>query len=47
MKKSQNIPVWLSKMVLAWHFATGKFAEEAGRVEECSNNYDLTGAPCF
>jgi hypothetical protein len=48
MKKSQNIPVWLIKMVLARHFATVRFAEEAGREKECCcNNYDLTAAPYF
>jgi hypothetical protein len=46
MKKSQNMRVWLSKMVLASIFAQLKGGARHNTGEEC-NKYDLTPDPCF
>jgi hypothetical protein len=53
MKKSQNMPDWLSDMVLAQHFCIVflrlvKKARQSPLLakEEC-NKYDLTTAPLF
>jgi hypothetical protein len=51
MKKNQNMPVWLSKMLSPSIFA--QFAEASKRhskavyLREKSNKYDLTAPPSF
>jgi hypothetical protein len=52
MKKTQNMLVCLSTMVLAQHFCT--FAEAGKRhsktvhmAEKSANKYELNAAPCF
>jgi hypothetical protein len=52
MKKSQNMLVWLNKMVLTWHFGHSLLGLVKGtsNLNTCHRKYnknDLTTTPCF
>jgi hypothetical protein len=47
---SQNMPVWLSKIVFTLHFCTVsllRLVKGTKKLPENYNQYDLTAAPCF
>jgi hypothetical protein len=45
MKKSQNMPVWLS--IFAQFAKVDKMHNKVMHLQEKSNKYDLTIGPCF